>query len=108
MNQLKKENTKAQNVMLQSKIKNLEANLSKAVSTYDDTVAHNNTLKQDIDRLRREKKNYLEMQKFLDDQIAHFEGESRQQEQQLLGKKQKAQELKQQIVQIQGKNEEER
>lgn len=39
--------------MLQSKIKNLEANLDKAISTYDDTVAHNNKLKGDIDMLRR-------------------------------------------------------
>lgn len=59
MNKLKKENTKAHNIILQSKVKNLEANLDKAISIYDDTVACNNRLKGDIDMLRREKKNYL-------------------------------------------------
>jgi hypothetical protein len=47
--------------MLQAKVKNLEANLDKAISTYNDTVAHNNKLKNDIDMLRREKRNYIEM-----------------------------------------------
>lgn len=45
LNLLKKENSKAHNVMLQAKVKNLEANLDKAISTFDDTVAHNNKLK---------------------------------------------------------------
>ena len=38
---------------MQAKIKNLEASLEKAVSTYDETVSHNNKLKQEIDMLRR-------------------------------------------------------
>ncbi len=50
---MKKENNKAHNVMLQAKVKNLEANLDKAISTFNDTVAHNNKLKNDIDMLRR-------------------------------------------------------
>ena len=47
--------------MLQAKVKNLEANLDKAISTFNDTVANNNKLKSGIDMLRREKRNYLEM-----------------------------------------------
>lgn len=31
--------------MLQAKVKNLEANLEKAIGTYDDTLAHNHKLK---------------------------------------------------------------
>lgn len=50
---MKRENNKAHNVMLQAKVKNLEANLDKAISTFNDTVAHNNKLKNDIDMLRR-------------------------------------------------------
>jgi chromosome segregation ATPase len=59
--------------MLQAKVKNLEANLDKAISTYNDTVAHNNKLKNDIDMLRREKKNYTEMLTSLEDQINKYE-----------------------------------
>ena len=39
--------------MLQAKVKNLEASLSKAIGTFDDTTAHNNKLKEEIDKLRR-------------------------------------------------------
>jgi hypothetical protein len=38
---------------VQAKIKNLEAGLEKAVSTYDETIAHNLKLKGEIDMLRR-------------------------------------------------------
>ena len=62
--------------MLQAKVKNLEANLDKAISTYNDTVAHNNKLKADIDMLRREKKNYIEMFHSLEEQIKKHETES--------------------------------
>lgn len=62
--------------MLQAKVKNLEANLDKAISTYNDTVAHNNKLKSDIDMLRREKKNYTEMLSSLEEQIKRYDSES--------------------------------
>lgn len=62
--------------MLQAKVKNLEANLDKAISTFNDTVAHNNKLKNDIDMLRREKKNYIEMLGSLEQQIQKYEEES--------------------------------
>lgn len=55
--------------MLQAKVKNLEANLDKAISSFNDTVAHNNKLKSDIDMLRRGKKNYVEMLSSLEEQI---------------------------------------
>ena len=73
LNQLKKESTKAENVIMQAKIKNLEASLEKAVSIYDETVSHNNKLKSEIDMLRREKKNFIESQKLLEDQIKKHE-----------------------------------
>lgn len=47
--------------MLHAKIKNLEANLDKAINVYDDTLAQNNKLKADIDMLRREKKNFIQI-----------------------------------------------
>ena len=72
LNELKKENSKANNVMLQAKVKNLEANLDKAISTFNDTVANNNKLKNEIDMLRREKKNYLEMLSSLEEQISRY------------------------------------
>jgi chromosome segregation ATPase len=78
LNELKKENSKAHNVMLQAKVKNLEANLDKAISTYNDTVAHNHKLKNDIDMLRREKKNYTEMLSSLEQQIEKYEAETQQ------------------------------
>ena len=78
LNELKKENSKANNVMLQAKVKNLEANLDKAISTFNDTVANNNKLKNEIDMLRREKKNYLEMLSSLEEQISRYENESQQ------------------------------
>lgn len=62
--------------MLQAKVKNLQANLDKAISTYNDTVAHNNKLKNDIDMLRREKKNYIQMLVSLEDQIKRYEIET--------------------------------
>jgi chromosome segregation ATPase len=62
--------------MLQAKVKNLEANLDKAISTYNDTLAHNNKLKNDIDMLRREKKNYTEMLTSLEEQIGKYETET--------------------------------
>jgi hypothetical protein len=55
--------------MLQNKIKNHEATLDKAVSAFDDTVAYNNRLKGEIDMIRREKKNYQEMQRILEEQL---------------------------------------
>ena len=58
--------------MLQAKVKNLEANLDKAISTYNDTVAHNNKLKNDIDMLRREKRNYTEMLSSLEEQVKKY------------------------------------
>lgn len=66
---MKKESAKAQNVIVQAKIKNLEASLDKAVSTYDETMAHNGKLKAEIDMLRREKKNYIDSQLILEQQI---------------------------------------
>jgi cell division protein FtsB len=73
---LKVDSSKATNVMLQAKVKNLEANLEKAIGTYDDTLAHNHKLKNEIDMLRREKKNFLETQKILDERIKKYEDES--------------------------------
>lgn len=64
--------------MLQAKVKNLEANLDKAISTFNDTVAHNNKLKTDIDMLRREKKNFIEMLGSLEEQIKKYENESQE------------------------------
>ena len=62
--------------MLQAKVKNLEANLDKAISTFNDTVANNNKLKNEIDMLRREKKNYQEMLSSLEEQINRYEEEA--------------------------------
>ena len=62
--------------MLQAKVKNLEANLDKAISTFNDTVANNNKLKSEIDMLRREKKNYQEMLSSLEEQIKRYEEEA--------------------------------
>ncbi len=64
--------------MLQAKVKNLEANLDKAISTYNDTVAHNNKLKNDIDMLRREKRNYTEMLSSLEEQVKKYESETQE------------------------------
>ncbi len=46
-------------MVMQAKVKNIEASLGKAISLYDDTVAGNNQLKASIDMLRREKKNFI-------------------------------------------------
>lgn len=62
--------------MLQAKVKNLEANLEKAIATYDDTISHNNKLKSEIDMLRREKKSFLDTHKILDEKIQKYEDES--------------------------------
>lgn len=80
--------------MLQAKVKNLEANLDKAISTFNDTVAHNNKLKNDIDMLRRQKKNYVEMLGSLDEQIKKYQTESQQKLVLIETKKRKAEELK--------------
>lgn len=69
LDELKKESSKAQSVQIQAKIRNLEAGLEKAVSVFDETVAQNTRLKGEIDMLRREKKNYIESQVILDEQI---------------------------------------
>ena len=94
--------------MLQAKVKNLEANLDKAISTYNDTVAHNHKLKNDIDMLRREKKNYTEMLSSLEQQIQKYEAETQQKLGLIQTKKRRAEELKEEIVQIKSKNEIER
>ena len=90
--------------MLQAKVKNLEANLDKAISTYNDTVAHNNKLKSDIDMLRREKKNYTEMLSSLEEQIKRYDSESQQKLILIENKKKRAEELKDEIIQIKSKN----
>jgi chromosome segregation ATPase len=108
LNELKKENSKAHNVMLQAKVKNLEANLDKAISTFNDTVAHNNKLKNDIDMLRREKKNYIEMLGSLEQQIQKYEEESQNKLVMIESKKRRAEEVKEEIVRIKEKNEMER
>ena len=69
LDELKKESSKAQSLQVQAKIRNLEAGLEKAVSVFDETVAQNSRLKCEIDMLRREKKNYIESQLILDEQI---------------------------------------
>ena len=94
--------------MLHAKVKNLEANLDKAISTYNDTVAHNNKLKSDIDMLRREKKNYLQMLTSLEEQIGEYEAESQEKLQLIERKKRRAEELKEEIAEIKSKNEVER
>ena len=91
--------------MLQAKVKNLQANLDKAISTFNDTVANNNKLKNEIDMLRREKKNYLEMLSSLEQQISRYENESQQKLISIDNKKKRAEELKEEIVHIKTKNE---
>jgi hypothetical protein len=81
--------------MLQAKVKNLDANLDKTVSTYDDTIAYNNRLKGEIDMLRREKKNYIEMQKILEEQLKKVDGETTEKMELLNKKKKKTEDLKQ-------------
>lgn len=108
LNELKKENSKAHNVMLQAKVKNLEANLDKAISTYNDTLAHNNKLKADIDMLRREKKNFTEMLAALEEQVARHQTEAQEKLQLIDRKRRRAEELKEEIVEVKAKNEAER
>lgn len=43
------------------------------MSTYDETLAHNVKLKEEIDMLRREKRNYIESKKSLEQQIVDHE-----------------------------------
>lgn len=90
--------------MLQAKVKNLEANLDKAISTYNDTVAHNNKLKNDIDMLRREKRNYTEMLASLEEQIGKYETETQEKLVLIERKKKRAEELKEEIIEIKSKN----
>lgn len=90
--------------MLQAKVKNLEANLDKAISTYNDTVAHNNKLKNDIDMLRREKRNYTEMLTSLEEQIGKYETETQEKLILIDRKKKRAEELKEEIIEIKSKN----
>lgn len=59
LDQLKKVQANSETSILHSKIKNLEANLDKAIGVYDDTLSQNNKLKSEIDMLRREKKNFM-------------------------------------------------
>lgn len=80
--------------MLQAKVKNLEANLDKAISTFNDTVANNNKLKGEIDMLRREKKNYQEMLSSLEEQIKRYEEEAGDKLVAIDQKKKRAEELK--------------
>ncbi len=56
-----------------TKIKNLEAHLDKATTTYDNTIGANNQLRTKINMLRREKKNYIDMEKSLREQIEEAE-----------------------------------
>jgi uncharacterized coiled-coil DUF342 family protein len=94
--------------MLQAKVKNLEANLDKAISTYNDTVAHNNKLKADIDMLRREKRNYTEMLASLEEQITKYEAETQEKVVLIERKKRRGEELKEEIIEVKAKNEIER
>lgn len=55
--------------------------------------------------LRREKKNYIEMQISLEEQIQKFEVESKQKIDLIDKKKKRAEELKEEIIQIKSKNE---
>lgn len=69
MDELKKSNATGEITALYSKIKSLEGTLDKSVSLYDDTLAENNKLRAEIDRLRRDKKNYREIHKNLEEKI---------------------------------------
>ena len=62
---MKKANAEGEIVTLQARLKMLEGSLEKSVSFYDETLASNNKLKVEIDRLRREKKNFKDVQKKL-------------------------------------------
>ena len=90
LNLLKKQHSKAESIILQTKIKNLEATLDKAVSAFDDTIAYNNKLKGEIDMLRRQKKNYIEMQRILEDQLRKVDDETTEKMELLNQKKKKA------------------
>lgn len=76
LDQFKKDSANSETSMLHAKIKNLQANLEKAINIYDDTLAQNNKLKAQIDMLRREKKNFIQIHASLEDQIRKSEEES--------------------------------
>lgn len=44
---------------LNARIKSLENNLEKGISTYNDALSRNNALKTEIDQLRKQKKNQI-------------------------------------------------
>lgn len=69
LDELKRSNATGEITGLHSKIKSLEGTLDKSISLYDDTLAENNKLRTEIDRLRRDKKNYREIHKNLEEQI---------------------------------------
>lgn len=56
-----------------ARIKNLECNIETAIATYDGILAHNNRLKNDIDRLRRDKKNNRDSTATLTQTVANLE-----------------------------------
>lgn len=76
MDELKRTNATGEITALYAKIKSLEGTLEKSVSVYDDTLAENNKLKAEIDRLRRDKKNYKEIHRNLEEQIKRADLES--------------------------------
>lgn len=61
-------------------------------------------MKNDIDMLRREKKNYTEMLSSLEEQIAKYESETQEKLVLIERKKKRAEELKEEIIEIKSKN----
>lgn len=89
---------------LNARIKSLETNLEKGISTYNEALSRNNSLKTEIDELRKEKKNQIEAYKALMSRIEELNFSIKDMGESILIKKSKVEKTKEQILDVRDMN----